>query len=1481
MRSKTLQKFTALLLAAVLMIPSANSFALAKEPQAETQKVVYAASDTYVVDNKSTSNYDASETLQLKRAGSGNRLAYLAFDLSDVDPTFLNCELQLDYKAANAPGENTMQVGVFSLIDEWSSNTVTWANQPASEGVSPSDVNFMGTFTNKTDSYLAPVLLEGEAVIPMKNKQTTTADLTSYLRQELDEGETEISLRLAILSQDSTASYINIISKEGGTEGTQPRLVFTYPEKSDTDASASEITFLAGQTALDTEPAFSPMVYEYSAQVGYTTEELTFSAEANQDNAKAAVYLNDGAEPISGKSVPLTVGENTVTVHVTAPDGKTIQKYIFTITRQDSGNADLACLELDGFALNPTFDPDTLRYTGVAEESLTATALTVETADENSTCQVYLNHDEKPVDDLENISLTPGRYDTLTIVCASQNGTIEKTYEVLLQKAGDKKNEARAASISLADATSGGSELAPVFDPDVFEYRADLPNSVDSLTIKVETVDPAATVSVSSENASVEGLTVSGLSTGANIVTVKITAADGIATREYTLVLKRMEAPRTFYLSSFGSDDTDGTSPETAWKSLNKLDNVVLRPGDQVLLERGSVFTGTLTISGQGLINAPIVVQPYGDVDKPMPVINGTGENPEGATGNYDSLTLEKADSYTVQNAALHILDSAYVTVRDLELTNTTAGKSVTETERGQGNYLLGVLVENRGAGTLRGIDLDGLYIHDVTGYINSNNLSKATGGIGFVVSKATGEEDPSRFADCTIENCTIKRVNSTGIFFDFATSTDKTGPSGSYTAYIPSRKGSEEALRKRTAGGQSLCWDEIKWSNMAVRDNLINDTGKNAMIIRMTDETSVVEQNTVHNVSYRETAGNSVMSRSVYGTVFQYNEAYKNLESKDQDGCGFDADYYSPATVWQYNYSHDNNYGLITFCTKQTDEDIIVRYNIERNGRGRVLNINYNFSNLHIYNNLFYFDADITPTHPNEHPSGNRGTENIPVIWETYRRDDNSDFTGTMEYKFYNNIVYSAGNPYVTHSFSPDGSRGNGSMQDRITRDIDNNIFFGSDGVIPDQNLAGIGTHNINADPRMKDAAGARGSTRGDTPGQFDLDEYRSLFEGYCLTSSSPAIGAGRPIGLLREGETVLYDLMGNPVNLSAPDIGPIQFQKNESSSGGSSSGSGSSTTTEITKNPDGSTTKTITDKKAGTVTETTTWPNGDKVVVKTEKDGTVTETVTHKDGYKNEAVTKPDGSVTMDIKETNGVHIEVETDVNGKTTAEIDLPENMQESRVEIPLKDADLTTVVVIIGENGTEEIVKNCILTENGVSFTAKSDMRVKLVDNGKDFVDVPAGYWGADAIDFVTSRELFKGTGASTFAPNGTTSRAMFFTVLAHMAGVDTEGGVTWYDKAMKWSAENGISDGSNPNSLITREQLATMLYRYAGKPEAEGTGKTFADSDKISAWAVDAMDWAVKSGVLSGKGGDLLDPTGTATRAEAAQIIMNFYENVK
>ncbi len=183
---------------------------------------------------------------------------------------------------------------------------------------------------------------------------------------------------------------------------------------------------------------------------------------------------------------------------------------------------------------------------------------------------------------------------------------------------------------------------------------------------------------------------------------------------------------------------------------------------------------------------------------------------------------------------------------------------------------------------------------------------------------------------------------------------------------------------------------------------------------------------------------------------------------------------------------------------------------------------------------------------------------------------------------------------------------------------------------------------------------------------------------------------------------------------------------------------------------------------------------------------------------------------------------------------------------------------------------------------GVSYAKADETPSKTTFN-----DVSANDWFASAVDYVTGKGMMNGTAANTFSPKANTTRGMLMTVLARHAGEDTTGGSVWYEKGMNWAKANGVSDGTNPQVNITREQLAAMLYRYAQNKKYDvSVGEdtnilSYTDAQTIAQYAIPAIQWACGAGVMNGKSGSKLDPKGYATRAEVAAMLMRFCENVE
>ena len=159
-----------------------------------------------------------------------------------------------------------------------------------------------------------------------------------------------------------------------------------------------------------------------------------------------------------------------------------------------------------------------------------------------------------------------------------------------------------------------------------------------------------------------------------------------------------------------------------------------------------------------------------------------------------------------------------------------------------------------------------------------------------------------------------------------------------------------------------------------------------------------------------------------------------------------------------------------------------------------------------------------------------------------------------------------------------------------------------------------------------------------------------------------------------------------------------------------------------------------------------------------------------------------------------------------------------------------------------------------------------------------FTDVSVNAWYYEAVKYVYENGIMNGMDRYSFQPNGTLTRAMVWTMLARLDGVDTEGGNSWYAKAQEWATANSVSDGENPTGEVTREQLITMLWRYAGSPTYTADLSGYVDTADISSWAEQAMCWAVATGVIEGDENAALTPKADTTRAQAAAMLMRFIE---
>ena len=337
----------------------------------------------------------------------------------------------------------------------------------------------------------------------------------------------------------------------------------------------------------------------------------------------------------------------------------------------------------------------------------------------------------------------------------------------------------------------------------------------------------------------------------------------------------------------------------------------------------------------------------------------------------------------------------------------------------------------------------------------------------------------------------------------------------------------------------------------------------------------------------------------------------------------------------------------------------------------------------------------------------------------------------------------------------------------------------------------------------------------------------------------------------------------------------------------GGSSSSSKPSTSTGTTTKPDGTKVQTETKadgtkiqtetKKDGSTVKTTTNPNGSSVTETKAADGSTGTVKTDKNGNA-EAETKVSAKAVEDAKKSGEavkapVEVEASRDSSTAPTVKVELPKGAGETKVEIPVTNVKPGTVAVLVHADGTEEIVKNSLPTEDGIQLTVNGGATVKIVDNSKGFIDTQE-HWAKDAIDFVSARGLVNGMSATIYAPNASTTRAQLWTILARQNDADLTGGSIWYEKAQNWAKSKGVSDGANPNGTINRAQMVTMLWRAMGQPAA-GSAANFTDVP-ADAYYAQAVSWAVENGITTGVGGGRFDPNATCTRAQIATFLYRY-----
>jgi hypothetical protein len=359
----------------------------------------------------------------------------------------------------------------------------------------------------------------------------------------------------------------------------------------------------------------------------------------------------------------------------------------------------------------------------------------------------------------------------------------------------------------------------------------------------------------------------------------------------------------TYYVDSAGGNDAaSGRRPSAAWRSLEKVNQVLFQPGDRILLRSGSSWTGRLHPRGSGSARARIVLDRYGE--GPKPLIEGAG----------------------IAGGALLLEDQQYWSIRNLQVTNSGTAEP----------RKMGIQIRNNCAGTLSGIEVRGCDVHDVAGVLDNYVDGKESGGIVFSIS-ASDLSRPSRWNGIRIEGNTVRDVGREGILMQSLWINKPGDPNSSWRghgAYTPS-------------------------TNVRIAANTLERIAGDG-IIPWCVKGAVIERNLV-----RQANNNSLKQghAAIWGyfceeILFQYNEV---CETKTKyDGMAVDFDNSDQRCIYQYNYSHDNEGGFLNMCCDGNGNGNIARYNISQNDGcipgSRVFLVHGNGNHdYQVYNNTVY----------------------------------------------------------------------------------------------------------------------------------------------------------------------------------------------------------------------------------------------------------------------------------------------------------------------------------------------------------------------------------------------------------------------------------------------------------------------------------------------------------------------------------------------
>ncbi len=408
------------------------------------------------------------------------------------------------------------------------------------------------------------------------------------------------------------------------------------------------------------------------------------------------------------------------------------------------------------------------------------------------------------------------------------------------------------------------------------------------------------------------------------------------------------DAATVYYIDAAnGNDANNGTSENTAWKSFANVEKLSLTAGQKVLLKAGCTWNEEKLMikDAKGTAENPVVLGKYGEGADP--VLNGNGS--PWLDGKIAVNSRQKEDV-----AVVHVQNSEYITIQNLEVTNWESDSSDLMGEAsGQAMYdqsksmLTGILVENRDAGELKGVVIKDNYVHDVNGYMSKNGEEGHKKGSGGIMALVTGGNVESYYTDLKITGNKVEKVCHEAIYMESCWA----------ARVLVGGAGSQQAGSKKWVG----------WPNVYVAHNYVNDVAGDGIVLINADggvaEYNLITRSAREQWDYsRNPAHAAIWMWDCNNVTMQYNEA-AYTESR-QDGMAFDCDYGNQNVMYQYNYSHDNKGGFWMACPgPYYTVNAVVRYNVSVNDGlfdgSRIMHIGeYGSIGNQVYNNTMYWNT-------------------------------------------------------------------------------------------------------------------------------------------------------------------------------------------------------------------------------------------------------------------------------------------------------------------------------------------------------------------------------------------------------------------------------------------------------------------------------------------------------------------------------------------